>query len=136
MACLLVPAAEAAAVTLLERRVAARKTTAPEVGAPCEEARGVERLLFNGSIPLARKLRWLSGMLWGGTALLMLEHVWHGEISPFFPFLTALRSPADTLVMLREMATVGVGMAVLVTAVWVVGCVVAERSVRRAAVRA
>lgn len=133
MACLLVPAAEAAAVTLLERRVAAREDAVAHVA---EKPASVERLIVSGSIPLAQKLRWLSGLLWGGSALLALEHVWHGEISPFFPFLTALSSPSDALVMLREMATVGVGMAVLVTLVWCVGCVVAERVARRAAVRA
>lgn len=135
MACLLVPAAEAAVVTLLERRVAAREAAMPGAAGP-EGAESVEQLVVNGSIPLSRKLRWLSGMLWGGAVLLMLEHVWHGEISPFFPFLTALSSPADTLVMLREMATVGVGMAALVTAVWVAGCVLAERACGRLAERA
>lgn len=133
MACLLVPAAEAAAVTLLERRVAVREDAVAHVA---EKPASVEQLIVSGSIPLARKLRWLSGLLWGGSALLALEHVWHGEISPFFPFLTALSSPSEALVMLREMATVGVGMAVLVTLVWAVGCVVAERVARRAAVRA
>lgn len=133
MACLLVPAAEAAAVTLLERRVAAREDAAAH---RAEEPANIEQLIFGGSIPLARKLRWLSGLLWGGSALLALEHVWHGEISPFFPFLTALSSPSEALVMLREMATVGVGMAVLVTLVWVVGCVVAERAARLVAARA
>ena len=48
----------------------------------------------------------------------MLEHVWHGEVVPYFPFLTAAVDKADTIAMLQEMATAGVGMAVLVTAVW------------------
>ena len=46
------------------------------------------------------------------------EHFWHGEIQPFFPFLTAASNPADTAEMLHEMSTVGVSMAVLVTLVW------------------
>ena len=57
-------------------------------------------------------------MLWGGSGLLAFEHVWHGEVTPFFPFLTAAGNPADRMEMLHEMATSGVGMAVLVTAVW------------------
>ena len=57
-------------------------------------------------------------MLWGGSALLAFEHVWHGEIVPWFPFLTAAGDPANTSEMLHEMATAGVSMAVLVTAVW------------------
>ena len=42
----------------------------------------------------------------------------HGEIVPWFPFLTAASDPAEASVMISEMATVGVSMAALVTAVW------------------
>ena len=70
-------------------------------------------------MPFSRKLRWLSNLLWGGSLLLAFEHVWHGEVVPWVPFLTAAGNPADTAVMLHEMSTVGVTMAVLVTAVWV-----------------
>ena len=64
------------------------------------------------------KLKWLSNLLWGGSALLAYEHLWHGEIEPFFPFLTAARNSQDLQVMLHEMSTVGVAMAASVTAVW------------------
>jgi len=57
-------------------------------------------------------------MLWGGSGLLAFEHVWHGEVVPWFPFLTAASDPADAAEMLHEMSTVGVGMALLVTGVW------------------
>jgi hypothetical protein len=57
-------------------------------------------------------------MLWGGSGLLAFEHLWHGEITPFFPFLTAANDPADTAEMLHEMATSGTSMAALVTLVW------------------
>ena len=57
-------------------------------------------------------------MLWGGSALLAFEHVWHGEVTPFFPFLTAASDPESTAVMLQEMGASGVAMALLVTAVW------------------
>jgi hypothetical protein len=70
-------------------------------------------------LPLARKLRWLSNLLWGGSALLAFEHLWHGEVVPWFPFLTAAGNPADASVMLHEMATVGVSMAALVTLAWI-----------------
>lgn len=49
---------------------------------------------------------------------LVFEHVWHGEIVPWFPFLTAASNPKDASIMLHEMSTVGVTMAALVTAVW------------------
>jgi hypothetical protein len=67
-------------------------------------------------------------MLWGGAILLALEHIWHGEVVFYPPFLTAMSSSADTSEMLREMGTVGVGMAVLATVVWLVVCFVADRS--------
>ena len=56
-------------------------------------------------------------MLWGGSALLAFEHLWHGEVIPTFPFLTAVRN-GETADMLAEMGTAGVGMAVLVTLIW------------------
>jgi hypothetical protein len=57
-------------------------------------------------------------MLWGGSALFALEHLWHGEIAPWLPFLTATSTEAGTAEMLHEMMTAGVAMAAIVTAVW------------------
>ena len=65
-----------------------------------------------------RRLPWLTNMLAGGSVLLAFEHVWHGEVQPFFPFLTAMGNAADASEMFHEMGTVGVGMLVLVTGVW------------------
>ena len=93
MACFLVPATEAIVTTVLEK-VLKQKNNAFSV-----------------------KLGWLNKMLWGGSALLAFEHVWHGEVVPFFPFLTAVKD-GNTAEMLHEMGTAGVSMAVLVTAVW------------------
>lgn len=87
-------------------------------------------------IPLSRKLKWLTYLLWGGSALLLFEHIWHGEIVPWFPFLTAMYDPADTMEMLTEIATAGVAMAVLITFVWFVMCKVADAIVARPAVPA
>ena len=47
----------------------------------------------------------------------MFEHVWHGEIIPTFPFLTAVQT-GETAGMLAEMTSAGTTMAVLITAVW------------------
>lgn len=108
MACFLVPAAEAV-VTTAAAKIAEKK----------ENAEGRESLTektANSASSFSRKLKTLSNFLWGGSALLAFEHVWHGEVTPFFPFLTAAGNPADTAEMLHEMSTVGVGMAVLVTA--------------------
>jgi hypothetical protein len=113
MACFLVSAAEAALVTAaakaVEKKEHAQETEEAALGSTVEHAYHV---------PFSRKLKWLSNMLWGGSVLLLFEHLWHGEIVPWFPFLTAAADPADTAEMLKEMATVGVAMAALVTTVW------------------
>ena len=102
MACFLVPAAEAIVTTIASR--AMKKDTVPASEAEAK-------------ITFGSKLGWLNNLLWGGSALLAFEHVWHGEVTPFFPFLTAA-AEGETAEMLREMGTTGVGMAVLVTGVW------------------
>lgn len=112
MACFLVPAAEAVVTTLAAKLLKSR-----------EKARNVEIRLPDGSvetatrIPFSTKLGWLNKLLWGGSALLAFEHVWHGEVVPFFPFLTAVRD-GDTSEMLAEMGSAGIMMAALVTVVW------------------
>lgn len=113
MACFLVSAAEAVVVKVAEK-------AQENVEKKTEETASETRV----HVPFSRKLKWLSYMLWGGVILLAFEHIWHGEVQPFFPFLTAMESPASTAEMLREMATVGVAMALLITAVWGVICLV------------
>ena len=68
--------------------------------------------------PFAARIGWLQKMLFGGSFLLAIEHVWHGEITWRYPFLTAVKD-GNTGEMLHEIATLGVAMAVLITAVWV-----------------
>ena len=113
MACFVVPAVEAVVVTVI-RKVAEKKEKAP-----AKETALTDRTDGKAAkIPLSRKLKWLTNLLWGGSALLAFEHVWHGEVVPWFPFLTAAGNPEDAAEMLHEMATVGVSMAALVTLAW------------------
>ena len=114
MACFLVSAAEAAVVTVAGKVIEKKEENPEKTEIQSEEG----TIQSTARIPFSRKLKWLSNMLWGGSALLAFEHLWHGEVVPWFPFLTAASDPADTAEMLHEMATVGVGMAALVTAVW------------------
>lgn len=116
MACFTVPAGEAVVTTIIKKRM---------------EKQGTEKHEDNMTVPMTRKLKWLSNLLWGGSALLAFEHVWHGEVQPFFPFLTAMSNPEDTQEMLHEIATVGVSMAVLVTVIWIGMCVTADMIVKR-----
>ena len=116
MACFIVPGTEAIVTTAITKIV--EKKEKKEIWS-CETEGAVEAVKEEKVLPFSRKLRWLNNMLWGGTALLAFEHVWHGEVTPFFPFLTAAGNAQDAVQMLKEMATAGVGMAVVVTAVWV-----------------
>lgn len=108
MACFTVPAAEAVVTTIIAAVAKKKEKKAEGSSASAETPR----------IKFSEKLGWLNMMLWGGSILLMFEHIWHGEVVPWFPFLTAASSAEDTKEMLHEMATVGVSMAVTVTAVW------------------
>ena len=127
MACFLVPAAEAIVVTVVTQ-VTKSKGKEPQ---PMIEA-GIGDLNTETKIPFSKKLKWLSNLLWGGSILLAFEHVWHGEVVPWFPFLTAASNPADASEMLHEMSTVGVTMAVLITAVWVGMLIVSKVIEKRA----
>ncbi len=110
MACFLVPAAEAVITTVATKVIKSKEKKKAEEGSS-EAPENPAKIKFS------KKLGWLNKMLWGGSALLAFEHLWHGEISPMFPFLTAVQN-GETAEMLTEMGTVGVTMAVLVTAVW------------------
>lgn len=118
MACFTVPVTEAIITNIVTKVV---KNKEKETNSEKESFDTVKK------IPFSRKLKWLSNLLWGGSALLAFEHVWHGEVVPYFPFLTAASNPKDAAVMLHEIATVGVSMSLLITAVW--GVMVAVSSV-------
>ena len=96
MACFTVPLATAVVAT-------AAKTSLPEAAR---------------KNPFVSKLGWLGKMMFGGSFLLAIEHVYHGEIIFTPPFLTAVKD-GNTADMLHEMATRGVAMAVLLMVVWV-----------------
>lgn len=125
MACFLIPTTEAIVTTILQR-VLSSKEKNMEIH---HEGDSSENLPKSG---FSRKLKWLNNMLWGGSALLALEHVWHGEVVPWFPFLTAASDPSSRSEMFHEMATVGVTMALLVTAVWVGMVIVSSRLEKKA----
>ena len=100
MACFIAPVTEAVITTPVQKTV---------------EKKGSAKTKEN---PFLKKLRWLNNMLWGGSALLAFEPIWPGEVVPWFPFLTNAATPESASVMLHEIMTSGVAMAILVTAVW------------------
>ncbi|MGN1123083.1 MAG: hypothetical protein ACI4RR_01970 [Eubacterium sp.] len=127
MACFLVPAAEAIIVTAasLALKKKEEKLQAPKLDGTQSVA------VEEKKISVSKKLGWLAKLLWGGVVLLAFEHLWHGEIVPFPPFLTAMYNPEDTKVMLSELASVGTTMAVTVTAVWGIVCGVVDAKFKK-----
>lgn len=142
MACFIAPAAEAIVVSAVRHthekheraHVDEAKEISHEISGDSNPVRQTDNLSHGLSIGLSSKLtfseylmtrlRVLSNLLWGGCFLLLIEHIWHGEIVPWFPFFTAVQTPDGTLEMFGEIATVGTTMAVVVTIAWVVGSAV------------
>lgn len=91
---------------------------------------------FRKRIPEKYHIDWLNAMLWGGTAGLALEHIAHGEIVPYFPFLTAMKSAEDTAVMVNEIMTIGVAMLAACVFLWVLMLLVAWNLEAKARTRA
>ncbi len=126
MACFLVPMAEAIVVTVVKNIVEKKeKNSDVKLSAQTELCSTSQT-----GLSWSHKLSWLNKLLWGGVVLLALEHLWHGEIVPWPPFLTAMNNPADIAPMLHEVATIGTSMAIFVTVVWVVMVLVADHKTK------
>lgn len=89
-------------------------------------AAGIITTVFRKKIPEKYHINWLNTLLGGGTIGLALEHVAHQEIVPYFPYLTAMKSVADTATMLNEIATIGMAMLLACIAVWATMVVIAS----------
>lgn len=108
MCCFLVPLAQAAA-TSVYRKCCSKKIYSSEAS------------------PLLRNLPALEKMLWGGSVMLIVDHIINGELSWAFPFFTALGQEGGAEVMLREILSVGVPMSVVITAVWAIWALLKTR---------
>ena len=93
-------------------------------------ATGIVTTVFRKKIPAALKIGWLNIMLWGGVAMLAIEHIAHGEVVLYPPFLTAMQNPADIPVMLQELATVGGTMTIAIVVVWIILVAITSRMPR------
>lgn len=103
MACFLVPLAQAVVTTACRKHI------------------------NNTDNMFSRNLVTLEKMLWGGSVMLIVDHIINGELTWYFPFFTALESEGGGAVMLKEMLTVGLPISIAVTLVWVVWCAIKER---------
>jgi hypothetical protein len=93
-------------------------------------ATGIVTTVFRKKIPAALKIGWLNIMLWGGVAMLAIEHIAHGEVVFYPPFLTAMQNPADIPVMLQELATVGGTMTIAIVVAWIILVAITSRMPR------
>lgn len=78
------------------------------------------------------KVRTLEKMLWGGSIMLIVDHIINGELTWQYPFFTALTDAGGGSVFLRELLTVGVPMSLAITAVWGIWALVSERRTAKA----
>ncbi|HOX54525.1 MAG: hypothetical protein PHI86_03925 [Candidatus Omnitrophica bacterium] len=77
-------------------------------------------------VPEKYHLNWLNSMLWGGVAMLAVEHLAHREIVPYPPFLTA-----GLPEVWPEMMKIGVPMTIVIFLIWGVMVAVAAMSSKR-----
>ena len=129
MACFIAPAAEAVVTTVLQRKMNKKEQESSHVSAEhIESAESMQETAKpKHRISWSRKLKWLNTMLWGGSALLCVEHIWHGEVVPWPPFLTAMQTPSEIVPMLQEIAVYGTAMAAVITGVWFGITLIADR---------
>ena len=115
MACFIVPLTQAIATTVVRKRLFKQSNN---------------NTITQSSNPLLHHLPTLEKMLWGGSLMLVVDHVINGELSLQFPYFTALESAGGFQIMLREMLTVGVPMSLVLTATWAVWALLKERRTR------
>ena len=117
MACFIVPLAQAIATTAYRKQL---------------ERKALVSSGEQHSSPLNAHLKSLETMLYGGTLMLIVDHIINGELTWMFPFFTALETEGGGAVMLREILTVGVPMSAIVTVAWVVWAYYKERKTVKA----
>ncbi len=111
MSCFIVPLTQAVATTAYRKRHQ-KDIESPEVSI------------------LKRQLPALEKMLWGGSVMLIVDHVINGEVTWRYPFFTALETAGGVNVMLREMLTVGLPMSVVITLIWIGYALIKERRLK------
>jgi len=111
MSCFIVPLTQAIATS------AYRKAHAKSIESPDASA-------------LKRNLPALEKMLWGGSVMLIVDHIINGEVTWRYPFFTALEQSGGINVMLKEMLTVGLPMSVVLTLVWIGYALLKERKLK------
>jgi len=109
MACFVVPLAQAVATSIYRKH--------------SQKSESIS--IFSQQLPK------LETMLYGGSAMLIVDHAIAGEIMPSFPFFSALLTEGGAMEMLREMLTVGLPMSIFVTLIWGCICAVSAYKLKR-----
>lgn len=78
-------------------------------------------------VPEKLHLNWLNSMLWGGVIMLAVEHIAHGEVVLYPPFLTA-----GLPEVWPEMMRVGVPMTLAIFFIWGIMVAVSTVASKRA----
>ena len=108
MSCFIAPLVQAVATS------AFRKANAKRIASP-------------DASPFLHHVTDLEKMLWGGSVMLIVDHIINGELTWRFPFFTALGETGGWSIMLREILLVGVPMALVITIVWAVYVLIKEK---------
>jgi len=90
-------------------------------------ATGIITTIFRKKIPAALKISWLNIMLWGGVAMLVIDHIANGEIVLYPPFLTAMQNPAAIPSMVQEIVIVGGTMTLAIVLIWAILVAITSR---------
>jgi hypothetical protein len=109
MACFIVPLVQAIGTSIY------RKCNEKSIADPASNT-------FKHHLPALEK------MLWGGSVMLIVDHIINGELTWRFPFFTALGETGGASILLREMFTVGVPMSLVLTGVWMIYALVKRKS--------
>ena len=88
MACFTVPLAEAVVVSVSKKILLKKNSDDAADGAKTTKKEAVRE-----------KIEMLEKMLYGGSFLLAIEHIYHGEVTFVPPFLTAMNTPEEIPVM-------------------------------------
>lgn len=99
MSCFVVPLAQAVATSVIRKRT----------------KKNHSNVHIN---PWISQLPKLEQMLWGGSLMLIVDHVVNGELTWQYPFFTAMEQKDGIYTMLHEMMTVGLPMSLLITLVY------------------
>ena len=112
MSCFLVPLVQAAATTIYRRHF-------------CKTSDDSQSNVLRRNVPALEK------MLWGGSIMLVVDHIINGELTWRFPFFTALTAEGGGSVFWGEILTVGIPMSVALTLSWILYAVVKERKLAK-----